>query len=337
LSARTEDQGVARATSPGGIELPVIDVTHPSFALPADARAIAALLDAYAAAERRQARIPGFARRWMLAMGARRSLLLRKLIHPESDFLDGLTTYVMKLGAANLPAPFNSDVDRRLAATPHAMSMRLRLQQCAKLLADGLAPHLALASGAPLLLVNIGGGPAIDSINALILLHRSRPELLARPIEIKVFDVDAAGPAFGARALSALRAEGRALAGVDIRFSHESYDWNAPALLGDRVREASARGAVIAASSEGALFEYGSDSAIVTNLAALRGGGHGAMLVVGSVTRADMRKIPATTPRGYALVPRGIGGFTPLAQRGGFALARSEAAPLSDQVLLVPI
>ena len=66
-------------------------------------------------------------------------------------------------------------------------------------------------------------------------------------------------------------------------------------------------------------------------------GGHGAMLVVGSVTRADMRKIPATTPRGYALIPRGIGGFTPLAQRGGYGLARSEAAPLSDQVLLVPI
>ncbi len=337
MSARAEDHGVARATSASGIELPVIDVTHPNFAVPADAKAIAALLDAYVAAERRQARIPGFIRRLLLTLAARRSLLLRKLLHPETDFLDGLTTYVMKLGEANLPPPFDSDVDRRLVASPHVMSMRLRLQQCARLLADGLAPHLALASGAPLLLVNVGGGPAIDSINALILLKRSRPELLERPIEIQVFDVDAAGPAFGARALSALRAEGRALAGVEIHFTHVSYDWNAPALLDDHVRQAGARGAVIAASSEGALFEYGSDSAIVTNLAALRGGGHGAMLVVGSVTRADMRKIPATTPRGYALVPRGIGGFTPLAQRGGYALARSEAAPLSDQVLLVPI
>jgi hypothetical protein len=39
----------------------------------------------------------------------------------------------------------------------------------------------------------------------------------------------------------------------------------------------------------------------------------------------------------FKLVPRGLDGFRPLAERGGFRIARSEAAPLGNQVLLEPI
>src|SRR5439155_543321 len=75
-----------------------------------------------------------------------------------------------------------------------------------RLLAEALRAPLADAPGAPLHLVNIAGGPALDSINALILLARADATLLHRPIAIHVFDAQQDGPTFGARALLALAA-----------------------------------------------------------------------------------------------------------------------------------
>jgi len=327
----------AHATTADGQELPVIDVTHPRFALADDPAAISALFDAYVEAERRQGRVPAFLTRWMMRLAARRSALLRALLRPNAGFLDGLTTYVMKLGAANLPPPFDSEIDRRLAAAPHTLALRLRLQQTAKLIADGLARDLIAAPGMPLHLFNIAGGPAIDSLNALILLRCADADILARPITIQVLDLEAHGPLFGANALHALSAEGGALAGVEVAFSHESYDWNRPETLDALVRQAAARGAVIAASSEGGLFEYGSDQAIVANLRALHAGGRGARLVAGSVTRADAIRRRSIGACGFKLVPRGIEGFAPLAEAAGFRVDRVETTPLSDQLRLRPI
>ncbi len=327
----------AHAQTADGHELPVIDVTHPRFALADDPKAISALFDAYIEAERRQARVPAFVTRWMMRLVARRSPLLRQLLRPNAGFLDGLTTYVMKLGAANLPPPFDGDIDRRLTAAPQVVAMRLRLQQTAKLMAEGLEHDLIAAPGVPLHLFNIAGGPAIDSLNALILLRRAGSDALTRQITIQVLDVDARGPLFGANALAALSAEGGALAGVEVAFSHETYDWNRPARLEELVRQAAARGAIIAASSEGGLFEYGSDEAIVANLKALHAGGRGARLVAGSVTRADAIRRRSIGACGFKLVPRGVDGFAPLAEAAGFRVDRVEATPLSDQLRLRPI
>jgi hypothetical protein len=324
------------AEAAGGQMLPVIDVTQPCFALADDEVANAALFRAYAEAERSRARMPPFLIRMMLALPGHRSQLLHALMNPEDGYLDGLSTYVMKLGAENLPPPFDGKMDRRMAASPHLISMRLRLQQCAELLAEGLTPCLGDTPSAPLCLVNIAGGSAIDSLNALILLRWQAPALLARPIQILVLDIDARAPTFGANALAALMKEGRALAGLDITFRHEFHDWNQAAPLAEIVRQAAAQGAIIAASSEGGLFEYGSDDAIVANLSALRDGSQGAALVVGSVTRADAIRRDMIAGGKFKLVPRGAEGFAPLAKRGGFVLAKVRNAPLSDQVLLRP-
>ena len=99
-------------------------------------------------------------------------------------------------------------------------------------------------------------------------------------------------------------------------------------------RDLAADGAMIAASSEGGLFEYGSDEAIVANLKALRAGG--ARLVAGSVTSSDEIHRRRITASRFKLIPRGIEGFAPLAARAAFTIARVEAAQLSDQVLLHP-
>jgi hypothetical protein len=335
-SANSKSDLVYAATD-DGLRLPVIDITRPEFALPDDAASVAALDAAVREAERRNALVPNFVMRFMLRSAARRSRLLADIMVPDATYLSGLTTYIMKLGVENLPPPFTSDIDRRLVSAPPVVAMRLRLQQVAKLLADGLEPLLAPNVAAPLVLINIGGGPAIDSLNALILLRRRDRALLMRPVAIHVLDIDAVGPRFGAAALAALSAPDQPLAGLDITFTHEPYDWDKRALLGDLVYRAMAQGGILAASSEGALFEYGSDDAIVANLLTLRHGGRGVKAVVGSVTSADALHRQSVANTRFKLVPRGLEGFRPLAERGGFRIARSEAAPLGDQVLLEPV
>jgi hypothetical protein len=323
-----------RAATRDGVTLPVIDVTDPRFAVPDDAAGLARLTEALHEETRRNRRLPQFVMRWLIRRAARRSRLLQALFGGTASFVDGITTYVMKLGADNLPPPYDGAMDRRVADSPYMTLLRLRTQQVAKLTAEALAPELAHAGAAPLHFVNIAGGPAIDSLNALILLRRRDAALLQRPIVVHVLDRDDAGPFFGRNALAALMQDGAPLAGLDVAFDHRAYDWNDTASLAALLRETSAAGAVVGASSEGGLFEYGGDEAIVANLAALRAGGVRA--VCGSVTSANeghRRNIAATR---FKLHPRGLAGFAPLAARGGFRIARSEPAQLSDQVWLAP-
>ncbi|MCK9918400.1 hypothetical protein MXD81_55685 [Microbacteriaceae bacterium K1510] len=321
------------ASTRDGLRLPVIDVTDPRFAVPDDAESLSRLFALSTAEEQRNRRLPGFVMRFLLRRAAKQSLILRALFGGDASFVDGVTTYLMKLGA-ELPAPYDSSMDKRVATSPHLTLLRLRTQQVAKLLADALAPELANATSAPLHLVNIAGGPAIDSLNALILLRRRDADLLRRPIAIHVLDQDDAGPLFGGNALTALMQDGAPLNGLDITFRHRHYDWNTPTALDVLLGEMNASGAIIGASSEGGLFEYGVDDAIVANLTALRA--HSVSAVVGSVTSADPSQRRRITASRFKLYPRGLQGFAPLAERGGWRIARSEPAQLSDQVLLVP-
>jgi hypothetical protein len=121
---------------------------------------------------------------------------------------------------------------------------------------------------------------------------------------------------------------------LDIDMTRHDYDWERAPALENLVGNLIAAGAVIAASSEGALFEYGSAQAIVANLRALRAGGSGAPLVAGSVTCADATRRRIIERTRFNLVPRGIAGFAPLAAQAGFCIAKIESALLSDQVLL---
>jgi hypothetical protein len=183
-------------------------------------------------------------------------------------------------------------------------------------------------------LINIGGGTAIDSLNILILLRRTASALLARPITLQVLDRDSAGPEFGRRALEALTNDGP-LRGLDVEFTHVPYDWRDVSTLTEVGRQASATGAVIAASTEGALFEYGEDPTILANLKAL----HpvpGLVAVGGTVTRADPLTAAQITASRFKLIPRSPAAFAELARQAGFTVSGLESALLSDQVLLRP-
>jgi hypothetical protein len=325
-------QAVVTATTQSGLTLPVIDVTNPSFFVPDDPASRAARRAAFAAWIRERSRVPRFVTRILMRIAARRSLLLRALFQSDKGYLDGLSTYIMKLGPEHLPAGFDSPMDRKFASSPHVVMVRLRTQQVAYLLADALSRALSKDATAPLALINIAGGPALDSINAIILIKRAQPDLLKRRIVIQVLDAQAEGATFGANALAALQAKGAPLDGVDITFEHRAYDWNETTPLVDLLAGLNAKRAIIVASSEGGLFEYGTDEAVIANLKALHAGG--VSDVAGSVTsNSELRKRMMAQTR-FKLYPRGIEGFAPLAQAAGYVIARSEPIELSDQVLL---
>ena len=330
--AAADNRPVVFATTADGLRLPVIDVTHPAFALPEDPAGIAARRDAFLAWDRRNRHVPRIVMRLLMRLAARRSPLLRKLLTSDNEYLDSISTYLLKLGADHLPPGFDGPVDRKVAAAPHVTLVRLRMQQIARLLAEALLAPLADAPDAPLHLVNIAGGPALDSLNALIILARAHAALVQRPIAIHVFDAQQDGPAFGARALLALTAPGGPLHGLDVRFQHHAYDWNDTAPLARRLADLAARNVIIATSSEGGLFDYGTDDAIVANLTTLARAG--VPVVAGSVTSSSEVGKRMVAQSRFRLFARGLEGFAPLAEQSGYAIAESRTAVVSEQVLL---
>jgi len=326
--------GVHYALAPHGpdeLELPVIDVTHPAFALALTEEEIAARVASSLAEQRSFDELPPQALRLL-----RESILGRGIAGSAGRFLSGLSTYLLKVGPDNLGDAYATPIDRRIAASAQALSVRLRLQDMATLLAEALAPRLAAAAGRPLRFVNIAGGPAMDSLNALILLRRDHPQALAgRQVRIDVLDQDADGPAFGARALAALTAPGGPLAAIDAQLLPIRSNWSDTGPLRDLLRELRTVGAVVVGSSEGGLFEYGSDADIAANLDCLRDEAPDHFVMTGSVTRDDETSRRLRRGSSHAIRPRGLEVFRALAARSGWRIARAVPRPLSDQVALV--
>jgi hypothetical protein len=324
------------ATTSTGLRLPIIDVTHPSFMVSAtpsdlDARAAAFVRDAI-----RQARVPRFIRRMMLRVFLRRSLIGPGLLSASGGFVDGLTTYLLKLGPGNLPASA-TDIDRRIADSFPAFATRLRLQDMAQLLADGVAERLRPGDCRALRLINIAGGPAADSLNALIVLARAHPALVeGRIVTLDILDADAVGPAVAARAAEALGAADGPLHGVSVTVRHEAYDWRDTAPLQEVLRAAGSASSLplFAASSEGGLFEYGSDDAIVANLQAFAAGAGADAFLVGSVTSDSEASRMSQAATRVSVRPRSLAAFTTIAARAGWVLDRAIEGPLSFQVRL---
>lgn len=329
LSAKKPNVYYAEAD---GLELPVIDVTNPEFALsvgPAEQREIAA---AFARRPQPFRLLPRWLRRKLFERVARRSVLARALFKADGAYLSGLSTYLLKLGPDNLGTVTSDPIDRRFAEAPPVLSVRLRLQDVAQLLAEFLAPELARQPGKPLYLLNIAGGPTMDSLNALILLNQSDPQQLKdRRIVVRVLDLDTAGPAFGARALAALSVPGAPLNGLQIEFRHSPYDWRQTEDLTPVLDELRAADALWAASSEGGLFDYGSDADVIASLQRLAD----AHVVVGSVTRADALMQAMQRHSTMPLVMRGHAAFAALAAQAGWKVARVIERMVSDQVALI--
>jgi hypothetical protein len=320
---------ILHATSADGHEIPVIDVTHPAFIVSATDAELASLSERYVLeSAQRQDAAPA------LLEALQRSMLGRGLMAASGTFLSGMATYLLKLGPDNL-GPDANPLDRAIAASFPALTTRLRLQETARMLADGLAVTLASAAGRRLCLLNIGGGPAADSWNGLIILQAEHPELLSgRDINIAVLDVDAAGPAFGASALDALRGPDGPLRMLNVRFQHIAYKWSDADRLGHILEPLHIVDDVCAVSSEGALFEYGSDAVIVANLQQLRTATASDTIVVGSVTRDDAPTRASRASTRVSTQPRTIDAFRELAAQAGWSVECVIERPFTYNVRL---
>jgi hypothetical protein len=209
------------------------------------------------------------------------------MVESAGTYTSGLMTYLNKLGPDNLGEGYAGPLDRQWAANLTPVTFRWRMRDVARLLAAGLASALSARQSCPVHLLNIGGGPAADSLNALILVQKEHPGWLAgRQICIHVLDLDAAGPSFGARALAALLAEGAPLHGLAVTFEFTEYNWAEPTVLRQVIDAIAAENVIAAGSSEGGLFEFASDAEIVANLQALRLGTPDDFVMVGPVVRA---------------------------------------------------
>ena len=326
--------GVHYAFTEDGIELPVVDVTHPAFALTLSEAEQRTMLEKFLQEGVPLAGLPKPLRKLFLRFLLRGSILAQGVRKAQGSFMSGMNTYLLKLGPHMLGSAYTKPIDRQIAAALPAMAVRLRLQDVSHLLADSLLPALSGDPRRPLELINIAGGPAIDSLNALILLAKHAPGILAgRAVSIDVLDLDGSGPTFGEAALAAVSVEGGPLFKSNIAFRHVRYNWAEVVNLKQILHEARAKGALVICSSEGGLFEYGSDEEIEANLRVLRAASE-VVAVIGSVTRADepMQKLRETSTA--ATRPRGLDIFSRLASKAGWNIARAIERPFSDQVVL---
>src|SRR5271169_5306128 len=143
---------VVYAKTEEGAEVAVIDVTSSAFAVSATDAELAAMSEQYIREAGQQQDLPAPIREAL-----RNSMLGRGLMAATGTFLDGMSTYLLKLGPENLGESATT-IDQRIAASFPAFAGRLRLQDVARLLADGLASSAACRPRRPLCLVNIGGG-----------------------------------------------------------------------------------------------------------------------------------------------------------------------------------
>ncbi|MEY4546910.1 MAG: hypothetical protein RL685_3105 [Pseudomonadota bacterium] len=327
--------GLYYAVTDEGVELPILDLGHPAFSHPLTEAELAKGIAHHEVEQRTLQRIPRPLRRWLLRFALRGSVLGQGLLRSEGSFLAGMSTYLLKLGPDLLGRAYAAPIDRRIAGSVQGRCIRQRLGDMARLLADALLPQLAACPGRSLDVINIAGGPAMDSINALLLLQREAAGVLAgRTVTVRVLDQDLSGPHFGQRALAALQAPSAPLAGLSIALLHEPYDWQQPSGLANTLEQVRSRNSVCVASSEGGLFEYGSEQDIVRNLTAFHQHAPADFAIVGSVTRGDALARRMVGDSGALLHPRGLAVFARLIEGTGLHISRSIERTLSDQVVL---
>lgn len=317
-------------TTDDGTLLAIVDVTNPAFTATATDAELAEQQEKFILTSKQRQQMSA-----EITQALQSSVLGRGLIAASGTFLSGINTYMFKLGPDNLGANANP-IDKQIAASFPAFTMRLRLQDMARMLADALAPLASANPLRPICFINIAGGPAADTWNTLIHLQQDHPGLLAnRKISIAVLDLDTHGPSFGRRALDTLRASGAPLHGIDIQHQHLTYEWTQTDRLPDILASLHTADSLCAISSEGGLFEYGSDEQIIANLKQLHANTPHDSFVVGTVTR-DAETIRAAHV-GIQIVtrPRTLKEFHELATHSGWAIQHVIERPMSFNLRLV--
>ena len=272
------------AFTQNGVELPVLDITHPYFVSCTDEKILQKLLPYVEKNAEKNAvkfnKIPAFIKRFL----SKRSFAMAELLQVEGEnsFASGITTLMMKLGPRLIGKGRKRFWDRQVNKGFGALVIRMRVRDISKCQKMELMPLLQKSPEKNLCFINIAGGAASDSINTLILILKENPALLkGRKIEINVLDVDTFGPGFAERSITALKAPGKIFHELNITFRHIHYDWNNPEKLAELLSERNEWLQIC--SSEGGLFEYCSDEVIIHNLNTIYYNSTGDIVIVGTL------------------------------------------------------
>lgn len=271
--------------------------------------------------------MPPAGRRWL---GTRSEVLKNLLLrgNEEGGFFSGPATYLAKLGPK---APHASRLDRLAAGSVQSIESARRGYAIARLERDVLA-FFAKTAASPLHVLNIGGGPASDNLNALLLWKAEQAEsqsaYFARggSVAIRVLDGDSDGVTLGQNCLSVLQQAGAPLGGQPVTLEWTPYNWEQPQTFAALLSQA--RGPVLL-TAEGSLFEYASDEIVTAHLAHLAAYRGGPVAVVGSVFR-EKSEISLVARRMLGLSPhlgwqlRGLEGLQKLAAKSGWAVTASD-------------
>ena len=267
-----------------GVELPVLDITHPYFVASIDDNKLKKMLPYVEKNAERNAekfnKIPFFIKNFL----AKRSFALAELLQGEKGetFATGISTLMMKLGPHLIGKGKKRFWDRQVNKGFGALVIRMRVRDISKCQAEAIIPLLKKSNEKDICFINIAGGAASDSINALFIIQKEAPELLMnRKIEINVLDIDAFGPAFADRCIAALQEPGGKFHDLNISFRRIYYDWNDTAKLEELLSDR--KDWLQICSSEGGLFEYCSDEVIGQNLDSLYKHSSEDIIVAGSL------------------------------------------------------
>jgi hypothetical protein len=259
--------GLSYAFTENGIELPVLDITHPLFIKSINEEYLGKMLKKIEEKGEERAesfnKIPGFIKDYL----ARHSYIMAGFMLKETEdtFLSGISTLMMKYGPGIIGKGRGKFFDRLGSKALGAILLRMRVRDICQLEKNVLEAQLKANRSKKLCFINIAGGAACDSINTLILIYKIDHSLLkGREIEINVFDIDRFGPFFAANCIESLKSDGNYFSELNISLKYINYNWNKPSVLREFL--STKRDCLTFASSEGGLFEYASDEEIIRNL-----------------------------------------------------------------------
>ncbi len=285
--------GLSYAFTLNGVELPVLDITHPYFVSCTDEKILNKLLPYVQKNAEKNAekfnKIPAFIKRFFI----KHSFAMAELVEVKDQkaFASGITTLMIKLGPKLIGKGKKRFLDRQVNKGFGSLVIRMRARDISNCQAEALMPLLIESPGKDICFINIAGGSASDNINALFLIQKENPALLKdRKIEINVLDIDTFGPAFAERSITALKAPGGRFNGLNISFRHIHYDWNNTEKLAELLSER--KEWLQVCSSEGGLFEYCSDEVIIRNLDTLYSHSNDKTIIAGTLLQ-DVKEIDA--------------------------------------------
>lgn len=283
--------GLSYVFTENGIELPVLDITHPGFISSIDENRLKKLIPYVKVNAEKNAekfnKIPAFIKNYF----ARHSFAMAELMQNETPFATGISTLMIKSGPNLIGKGKNRFWDRLVSKGFGSLVIRMRIRDISRCEADQIIHLLKNSPDRNLCIINIAGGSASDNINALFLVQKEDPLLLkGRKIEINVLDIDIYGPDFARRCIDTLKLPGNKFSELDIAFNHINYDWNDPQKLSQLLSER--KGWLQICSSEGGLFEYCSDEVIIRNLDTLYKNSPDDMIIAGTLLH-DLESVDA--------------------------------------------